>query len=78
MGPNDRSSSRMTILGIPLDDWNEVTDGDTIVGSNHEVVGGTEHYNEDGDYTGFTDDDGVNYNADGEEDPDIDFYATAD
>jgi len=68
MGPNDKESTTtpMTWFGDELEDWDDRYDADgNHEGTDHDVVGGTEHYNEAGNYDGFTDDDGNEYDAEG-------------
>ena len=66
MGPNDeeRTTEEMTRFGEELEEWNDVYGGDgELAGSDHDVVGGTEHFDREGEYTGFTSDDGQEYDA---------------
>lgn len=63
---DERTTSPMSWLGNQLDDWDDVYDENgNHDGTDHEVTGGTEHYNEAGEYIGFTDDEGNNYDASG-------------
>ena len=66
MGPNDeeRTTEEMTWFGEELEEWNDVYGGDgELAGSDHDVVGGTEHFDREGEYTGVTSDDGQEYDA---------------
>ena len=68
MGPNDeeRTTEEINWFGEELEEWYDVYDGDgELAGSDHDVVGGEEHFNLEGEYTGFTSDDGQDYDADG-------------
>ena len=67
MGPNENETTTpMTWFGDELEDWDDRYDENgNHVGTDHDVTGGTEHYNEEGEYEGFTDDDGNEYDASG-------------
>lgn len=68
MGPNEKEVVRSDLYWYcsKLEDWQEVRDTNgNLIGTEHTVVGGKEHYDEHGDYDGVTLSNGIRYDRDG-------------
>lgn len=79
MGPKNtgRTSTPMTtITGERINGWNDVRNSDgSYAGSNQAVTGGTKQYDAGGNYKGFRDNNGNQYDASGNLAPNHDPYS---